>query len=132
MKHSWTTLRSDTFATRIFREIKKLQNFCISRTWTFASRPKKDFSQPFTFANGQINHFFVCVPNLKLFGLIERISEDQLSQSSHERILSEFSFLPPQFFAYFECNPRFTLPVFMHYKVDNFLTGVTSNAMASK
>ena len=77
----------------------------------------------------------MCVPNLKLFGLIERIhvkiSEDQLSQSSHERILSEFSFLPPQFFAYFECNPRFTLPVFMHYKVDNFLTGVTSNAMAS-
>ena len=35
-------------------------------------------------------------------------------------------------FTCFECNPKHTSSVFMYYNVDNFLTGVTSNAMTSK
>ena len=39
--------------------------------------------------------------------------------------------LVPYSFTHFECNTRYNSPVFMHYNVDNFLTGVTSNAMTS-
>ena len=55
LKHSRTTLRSETFATSKFCKFKKSQSFIISRTETFTNRPKKDFSWPLSFANLQIN-----------------------------------------------------------------------------
>ena len=39
------TLRSETFAGRNFRGLKKPRNFCISREKTFADGPFKDISR---------------------------------------------------------------------------------------